>query len=108
MSPRLRSSLSEFLVVALGVAVALAADSAVERRIQAALANEALAAVYEDLGNDIAQLDTFRLPWLEDQTEARAGLGRWMESSEPIPDTSWIKLEKYDFVIGPGEEAKQM
>lgn len=28
------------------------------------------------------------------------------EGCEPIPDTSWIKLEKYDFVIDPGEEAK--
>ena len=28
------------------------------------------------------------------------------EGCEPIPDTSWIKLEQYDFVIDPGEEAK--
>jgi hypothetical protein len=87
VSRRFRSLATEFIVVVVGVVVALAADSAVDRRRQAASAESALVAVHRDLTEDVAQLDTFRLPYLESQAMARSSVGRWLASNEPIPDS---------------------
>jgi hypothetical protein len=55
---------TEFVIVTLGVALALAADSAVDRYRERSLANEALVAVQRDLEEDIDQLDV-RIPRLD-------------------------------------------
>jgi hypothetical protein len=64
---------TEFVIVTLGVAVALAADSAVERYRERAAAQSALAAVRRDVAADIESLGD-RLGRSEDGLEARQRL----------------------------------
>jgi hypothetical protein len=73
MSKSRRSVVIEFVIVTLGVALALAADSAVERYRDQAAAQSALVAVRRDVGADIEALGG-RLDRLRNGFEARRRL----------------------------------
>jgi hypothetical protein len=86
MSRSKRSLATEFVIVTLGVGLALGADSAVERYRDRAAARNALAAVRRDVGADIDQL-AGRLGRLEEGFEARRRLSAFAEDRAEIQDS---------------------
>ena len=69
MTKRVRGLATEFVVVVIGVLVALAADSAMDGVRQSDDRTAALGALRRDVAEDLAQLDSIRLPFLEAQEE---------------------------------------
>ena len=84
---RSRSIVAEFVIVVLGVLVALAADSAVERRRERAAAYEALAAIRRDVAADAAQLEGRIRNQVERGQQARARLELFLTSGSEIVDS---------------------
>jgi hypothetical protein len=78
---------AEFVIVVMGVLVALAADSAMDRLGEKESARTALQALHHDLSEDLAVLDTFRIPRLEERQRAWTRLASFLESSDPIEDS---------------------
>lgn len=78
---------AEFMIVVIGVLVALAADSAMDRLGEKEAGRTALQALHHDWSEDLAMLDTFRLPRLEERERAWARLAGFLSSSDPIGDS---------------------
>lgn len=87
MTKRLRSVSAEFVIVVLGVLVALAADSAIDELRERDTRLSALEAVRRDVVEDLAQLDDRRLPFVEEQRTAREYLTAFLEGDQPIGDS---------------------
>jgi hypothetical protein len=77
----------EFVTIVLGVLVALAADSAIERRRLRHATVEALQSLRTDVQSDLRQLDEYWEPRLALQEEARAHLAAFLDGTEPISDS---------------------
>lgn len=85
---RLRSSLAgEFVMIVLGVLVALAADSALERRRLRDKAHEALRALREDIRGDVRDLESYWEPSLTRQEDARTRLSAFLRNGDRITDS---------------------
>ncbi|MFQ5744866.1 MAG: hypothetical protein ACE5HV_14940 [Acidobacteriota bacterium] len=87
MTKRLRSVSAEFVIVVLGVLVALAADSAMDRLRERHTRLSVLEAVRRDVVEDLAQLDARRLPFIERQRRAREYLSAFLQADQPIGDS---------------------
>jgi len=78
---------AEFIVVVVGVLVALAADSAMDGVRERAVRLEALQAVRGDVTADLAQLDTYRLAFIDEQRRAHEDLRAFLADDRPIADS---------------------
>ena len=78
---------AEFVMIVLGVLVALAADSALERRRLRQDAREALEALRDDVQNDLKSLEDYWEPQLILQESARSRLSSFLRGSAPITDS---------------------
>lgn len=77
----------EFVMIVLGVLLALAADSELERRRLRQEAGEALGALREDIQNDIRVLEDYWEPELIMQESARSRLASFLRGDAPISDS---------------------
>lgn len=87
MPNRLRSIATEFVIVVVGVLVALAADSWMDGVRQSDARTAALAALRRDIAEDLAQLDTLRLPFLDAREEGRRFLLTVAADDRPLEDS---------------------
>ena len=87
MTKRRAAMAAEFITIVLGVLVALAADSALERRRLRQDAREALEGLRDDIRNDLEDLETYWAPRLTLQESARSRLTSFLRGSEPITDS---------------------
>jgi hypothetical protein len=87
MQKRTRSLVAEFVVVVVGVLVALAADSAMDRVRENDDRRAALESLRRDVLADLAELDNEELPFLADQDEARVLLETLLGGQEAIHDS---------------------
>ena len=74
-------------MIVLGVLVALAADSALERRRLSQDARDALAALREDIQRDVEQIRHYWEPELILQDSARSRLSSFLSEMDPITDS---------------------
>ena len=74
-------------MIVLGVLVALAADSALERRRLSQDARDALAALREDIQRDVEQIRHYWEPELILQDSARSRLSSFLSGMDPITDS---------------------
>jgi hypothetical protein len=95
MTKRLRSFALEFVVVVTGVVVALAADSAMDRVRQGDERFAALEALHRDIAEDLAQLDSVRLPFLAQREAAREALREVAFGDRPLVDSVGIVVSIY-------------
>jgi hypothetical protein len=84
---RLGAILIEFLIIVVGVLVALAANSAMDQYRQRQSELEAPGALRRDITEDLNQLDRFWTPRLDDQVNARMRPETFRSSSTPIVDS---------------------
>lgn len=84
---RFRSVSAEFVIVVLGVLVALVADSAIDELRERDTRLSALESVRRDVVEDLAQLDARRIPFIEEQRTAREYLSAFLEADRPIGDS---------------------
>jgi len=90
---RLRASMAvEFVMIVTGVLIALAADSALERRPSAEQARTALEALRDEIDQDVASLTDYWEPDLARQEEARSRLSSFLRDSGPIQYRELHKL----------------
>ncbi len=83
---RKQSLFTEFVIVVLGVLVALAADAAMDRVRARASAEDALRAILEDVVADSVQLDV-HLARIDGRTEARQRLSDFLLTSGELYDS---------------------
>lgn len=85
---RLRGSLAvEFVMIVVGVLLALAADSALERRRLREDARGALEALRQDIQSDVIALESYWEPELSRQEHARTRLAAFLRVTGPIVDS---------------------
>jgi hypothetical protein len=87
LTKRLGAIAVQFVTIVVGVLVALAADSALERRRLRQATVEALQALRTDVQSDLRQLDEYWEPRLALQEEARTHLTAFLRGTEPISDS---------------------
>ena len=87
ISKYLKYALGEIAIVVIGILFVLTANYVKEQISEKEFKINALYALKDDVSRDLNELESYWIPRLSDQNEARNRLSEFLETSEPIKDS---------------------
>ena len=87
ISKYLKYAIGEIAIVVIGILFVLTANYVKEQISEKEFKINALYALKDDVSRDLNELESYWIPRLSDQNEARNRLSEFLETSEPIKDS---------------------